>query len=51
MCTNFVCFDVHYTGVPCEIPYEDGYIYGFFSQDNVKVGDIIIKDQVSICLF
>ncbi|WJX24616.1 phytepsin [Trifolium repens] len=32
-------------GVPCEIPYEDGYIYGFFSQDNVKVGDIIIKDQ------
>jgi hypothetical protein len=51
MCTNFVCFDVHYSGVPCEIPYDDGYIYGFFSQDNVKVGDIIIKDQVSICLF
>ncbi|PNY10559.1 aspartic proteinase oryzasin-1-like protein [Trifolium pratense] len=32
-------------GVPCEIPYDDGYIYGFFSQDNVKVGDIIVKDQ------
>ncbi|XP_004488185.1 aspartic proteinase-like isoform X2 [Cicer arietinum] len=32
-------------GTPCKIPYDDGYIYGFFSQDNVKVGDIIIKDQ------
>ncbi|KAI5440904.1 hypothetical protein KIW84_010392 [Lathyrus oleraceus] len=32
-------------GIPCEIPYDEGYIDGFFSQDNVKVGDIIIKDQ------
>ncbi|KEH37702.1 fungal proteinase A, aspartic proteinase superfamily protein [Medicago truncatula] len=32
-------------GVPCEIPYDEGYIYGFFSQDNVKVGDINVKDQ------
>ncbi|XP_058722855.1 cyprosin-like isoform X2 [Vicia villosa] len=32
-------------GIRCKIPYDQGYIYGFFSQDNVKVGDIIIKDQ------
>ncbi|OIV98330.1 hypothetical protein TanjilG_16657 [Lupinus angustifolius] len=32
-------------GTPCKIPYGDGSISGFFSQDNVKVGDIIIKDQ------
>ncbi|XP_058768349.1 cyprosin-like isoform X2 [Vicia villosa] len=32
-------------GIRCKIPYDQGYIYGFFSQDNVKVGDIIIKGQ------
>ncbi|XP_020202315.1 aspartic proteinase oryzasin-1 isoform X2 [Cajanus cajan] len=32
-------------GTPCKIPYGQGSIYGFFSQDNVQVGDIIIKDQ------
>ncbi|KAG5116905.1 hypothetical protein JHK84_043018 [Glycine max] len=32
-------------GIPCKIPYGQGSIFGFFSQDNVQVGDIIIKDQ------
>ncbi|XP_061361508.1 cyprosin-like [Gastrolobium bilobum] len=32
-------------GTPCKIPYGRGHISGFFSQDNLKVGDIIIKDQ------
>ncbi|KAL5141413.1 Aspartic proteinase A1 [Glycine soja] len=34
-----------YAGIPCKIPYGQGSIFGFFSQDNVQVGDIIIKDQ------
>ncbi|MED6175048.1 hypothetical protein PIB30_074854 [Stylosanthes scabra] len=33
-------------GTSCKIPYGRGSIYGFFSQDDVKVGHIIIKDQV-----
>ncbi|KAJ1402988.1 Saposin-like type B, region 1 [Sesbania bispinosa] len=32
-------------GTPCKIPFGRGHIPGFFSQDNVKVGNIIIKDQ------
>ncbi|RYR02800.1 hypothetical protein Ahy_B06g081623 [Arachis hypogaea] len=32
----------------CKIPYGHGSIYRFFSQDVVKVGDIVIKDQVII---
>lgn len=47
-CTYLKLLLGQYSGTPCKIPYDDGYIYGFFSQDNVKVGDIIIKDQVSI---
>lgn len=35
-------------GTPCKIPYGRGHIPGFISQDNIRVGDIIIKDQVSI---
>ncbi|XLR00091.1 hypothetical protein S83_066289, partial [Arachis hypogaea] len=30
----------------CKIPYGHGSIYRFFSQDVVKVRDIIIKDQL-----
>ncbi|KAL1313382.1 uncharacterized protein LOC107646641 isoform X3 [Arachis ipaensis] len=33
-------------GTSCKIPYGHGSIYRFFSQDVVKVGDIVIKDQV-----
>ncbi|XP_057457433.1 cyprosin-like [Lotus japonicus] len=32
-------------GTPCKIPFSRGHIPGFFSQDNVKVGNIIVKDQ------
>lgn len=35
-----------YLGIHCKIPYGSGSISGFFSQDNVKVGDFLIKDQV-----
>ncbi|XP_043710053.1 aspartic proteinase oryzasin-1-like isoform X1 [Telopea speciosissima] len=35
-------------GKSCEIDYGSGSISGFFSQDNVQVGDLIIKDQVFI---
>jgi len=54
---KYVRFNVHklhlgkYAGIPCKIPYGQGSIFGFFSQDNVQVGDIIIKDQVSIFSF
>ncbi|XP_062143936.1 aspartic proteinase-like isoform X2 [Alnus glutinosa] len=32
-------------GMHCKIPFGSGFISGFFSQDNVKVGDFLIKDQ------
>ncbi|XP_057753150.1 cyprosin-like [Arachis stenosperma] len=32
-------------GTPCKIPIGRGAIYGFFSQDYVKIGDMIIRDQ------
>ncbi|XP_024022915.1 aspartic proteinase isoform X2 [Morus notabilis] len=32
-------------GIPCKIPYGSRSISGFFSQDHVKVGDVVIKDQ------
>lgn len=35
-------------GKSCRINYGSGSIFGFFSQDNVKVGDLIVKDQVFI---
>lgn len=34
------------SGIPCKIPYGSGYISGFLSQDDTKIGHIIIKDQV-----
>lgn len=35
-------------GESCKIKYGSGSISGFFSQDNVQVGDLIVKDQVFI---
>ncbi|XP_031248530.1 aspartic proteinase-like [Pistacia vera] len=35
-------------GKPCEINYGSGSVSGFFSQDNVEVGDLVVKDQVFI---
>ncbi|KAB5529096.1 hypothetical protein DKX38_019177 [Salix brachista] len=32
----------------CEIHYGSGSISGFFSQDNVQVGDLVVKDQVFV---
>ncbi|KAF7818025.1 aspartic proteinase-like isoform X2 [Senna tora] len=32
-------------GTSCEIQYGSGSLYGFFSQDNVKVGDVVVKHQ------
>lgn len=36
------------SGKPCEIKYGTGSISGFVSQDNVQVGDIVVKDQAFI---
>ncbi|KAJ6775659.1 BETA-SITE APP-CLEAVING ENZYME ISOFORM A-RELATED [Salix purpurea] len=35
-------------GNSCEIHYGSGSISGFLSQDNVQVGDLVVKDQVLI---
>ncbi|GLT54520.1 hypothetical protein SLA2020_277120 [Shorea laevis] len=35
-------------GKSCEINYGSGSISGFFSEDNVEVGDLVVKDQVFI---
>ncbi|KAK6242909.1 hypothetical protein QUC31_009318 [Theobroma cacao] len=35
-------------GKSCEINYGSGSISGFLSQDNVKVGGLVVKDQVFI---
>nr|XP_016516070.1 PREDICTED: cyprosin-like [Nicotiana tabacum] len=33
-------------GKSCKIPFGTGSVHGFFSQDNLKVGDAILKQQV-----
>ncbi|KHG03187.1 Asparticase [Gossypium arboreum] len=35
-------------GKPCEINYGSGSISGFFSQDNVEVGGVAVRDQVFV---
>lgn len=39
------------SGKSCEIRYGSGSISGFFSQDNVKVGDLTVEDQVNYLNF
>ncbi|KAL0291828.1 UNVERIFIED_CONTAM: Aspartic proteinase [Sesamum calycinum] len=36
------------SGKPCSIHYGSGSISGYFSQDNVGVGDVVVNDQVFI---
>lgn len=39
-------------GTTAEIQYGTGAISGYFSQDNVKVGDLVVENQVIYtCLF
>ncbi|KAK6254284.1 hypothetical protein SCA6_015589 [Theobroma cacao] len=33
-------------GKPCKIHYSSGTILGFFSEDNIRVGDLVVKNQV-----
>ncbi|XP_052188367.1 aspartic proteinase-like isoform X2 [Diospyros lotus] len=33
-------------GISCKIRYGSGLVRGFFSQDNVGVGNVVVKDQV-----
>jgi hypothetical protein len=37
-----------YLGTSAAIQYGTGSISGFFSYDNIKVGDIVVKDQVML---
>lgn len=37
---------VNIAGKSADIHYGSGAISGFFSQDNVKVGDLVVKKQV-----
>lgn len=38
-------------GKSADIHYGSGAISGFFSQDNVKVGDLVVKKQVLVSAF
>lgn len=38
------------TGEDAAIVYGSGSVSGFLSQDNVEIGDLVIKDQVSLDL-
>jgi Eukaryotic aspartyl protease len=48
--TTFICLIAciykFFTGKPAAIQYGTGSIAGFFSQDHVTVGDLVVKDQV-----
>lgn len=42
---------IHHVGKSAEIQYGTGSISGFFSYDNVNVGDLLVKDQVTLCSY
>lgn len=53
ICVFFVCFltipdilSFISPGKPAAIHYGTGSIAGFFSEDSVTVGDLVVKDQV-----
>lgn len=41
-----ILFLIHCAGKPADIHYGTGAISGYFSQDHVKVGDLVVKNQV-----
>lgn len=41
-----ILFFIHCVGKPADIHYGTGAISGYFSQDHVKVGDLVVKNQV-----
>lgn len=38
-------------GKPAAIQYGTGSIAGYFSEDSVTVGDLVVKDQVCVSIF
>lgn len=45
---NVICVAYsNYSGETCKITYGSGAISGFFSNDNVLVGDLVVKNQVN----
>ena len=42
---------IHHAGKSADIHYGTGAISGFFSEDNVKVGDLVVKNQVILISF
>lgn len=46
----FILASSCYLGTAAAIHYGTGAISGFFSYDNVKVGDIVVKNQVMLII-
>lgn len=52
---KYVCLklivSIYHAGKPASIQYGSGAISGFFSNDNIQVGDIVVKNQVIVRMF